>query len=104
MMNYDMQQVLGVPSSTVNTRLSPHSYYSGSHQTLRPPKTEPFSSSSMSMTSTNLNHPLTKANHPIGNSISASSGRSGDYGNSGLSSEPSLKHPRFDSTVWSNPT
>jgi len=107
MMNYDMQQALGVPSSSTNAnnpnRVSPHLYYQQQqhhhqqqqHHRL---KNEPFSppiSLGTNNTRSSLNDrktPTHQQQRPV------------DYVNASPCPEPSLKHARFDPPVWPNTT
>ncbi len=133
MINYDMQQALCGPQSTTNTnnsaRGSPHLYHqqqqhhhpqqllhlsqqSQHHHRL---KNEPFSPS-MSLGSGNSRSSTMDTNSSPHNSLSrtptpsqqhqspSSLQRSIDYANSSSCPEPSLKHARFDHTVWPSTT
>ena len=113
MMNYDIPQALGVPSSSASTssnnnshRVSPHSYYQASHhlhQAHHRLKNEPFSPP-ISHSTSNTRSSLNDSNHSPSKPPVLQSQRSADYGGSPPCSEPSLKHARFDSSVWPNPT
>lgn len=131
MMNYDMQQALCGPQSTASNnnsaRASPHLYHQQQHhhqqqllhlsqqQQHHRLKNEPFSppisvgtgnsrSSTMdanSSSNTSLSkNPISSQQHQSQSSIQ----RSFDYVNSSSCPEPSLKHARFDHTVWPNAT
>ena len=112
-MNYDIPQALGVPSSSASTssnnnshRVSPHSYYQASHhlhQAHHRLKNEPFSPP-ISHSTSNTRSSLNDSNHSPSKPPVLQSQRSADYGGSPPCSEPSLKHARFDSSVWPNPT
>lgn len=114
MMNYDIPQALGVSSSSTNNnannpnRVSPHLYYQqahhlhqGHHRLKTEPYSPPISSHSSNNTRTSLNE---SSNHSPSKTPVLQQQRSIDYGSSSPCSEPSLKHARFDSSVWSNPT
>ncbi|UJR37851.1 hypothetical protein I4U23_030541 [Adineta vaga] len=119
MMNYDMQQALCGPPSTTNnnnsTRGSPHLYHQSPHhhpqqllhlsqqQHHNRLKAEPFSPSISLGTGNNrsLTMDTTANSNP---SQQHHLQRSTDYTQSPSCSEPSLKHARFDHTVWSNTT
>ena len=126
MMNYDVQQAVRGPQSTASnnnsTRVSPHLYHQQQHNHPQQllhlfqqhhhhhPKNEPYSptvslstaSSRSSTIDTNCNSetPVSAQQHQS----ASSKQRSFDYSNSSLCSEPSLKHARFDHTVWPNTT
>lgn len=133
MMNYDMQQALcGPPTGTNNsnsTRVSPHLYHQAHHhpqqllhlsqsaqqQQHHRLKNEPFSPpvslgignhrSSTMDTSSSPSTSLSKSSiSPQQHHSPSSLQRSLDYTNSSSCPEPSLKHPRFDHTIWPNAT
>lgn len=111
MMNYDIPQTLGVSSSTSSNnnphRVSPHSYYQQSHHLHQPHhrlKNEPFSPPISSHSTNNTRSSLNDNNHSPTKTPILQQQRSADYGSSPPCSEPSLKHARFDSSIWPNPT
>jgi hypothetical protein len=117
MMNYDMQQASCVPQSATNNtnsnRVSPHLYYQQQHhhhqqQQHHRPKNAPFSPtislatnngrSSINDTNSGPNPLISKTPNP------SQQQRSVDYASSSPCPEPSLKHARFDSSIWPNAT
>lgn len=128
-MNYDMQQALCVQPSANNNNspnnnnnnpncVSPHLYYQQQqqhhhHQQQQQqhhrPKNEPFSPpvsmaannprSSINDANSGPNYPMSKTPIP-----QQQQQRSVDYLSSSSSSEPSLKHARFDPSTWPNTT
>jgi len=116
MMNYDMQQALHVPPSATNNSnnpnlVSPHLYYQQqqqqqhhlhqSQQQHHRLKSEPFSPLIPHGTN-NTRSSLNNSNHPTSKTSTPQQQRSVDYINS--CPEPSLKHARFDPSVWPNTT
>ncbi len=111
MMNYDMQQTLGVPPTSTNNnnnnpnRVSPHLYYQPQqlhHQQQQQQqhrlKNEPFSPP-ISLATNNTRSSLNDRKTPI-----PQQQRPVDYVNTSPCPEPSLKHARFDPPVWPNTT